>query len=229
MDSLITVLSLLAAVYAMMPRVTQLSLAVKVTYSTYLMCVMALLATLYLSYYQFFESHGWAIAATKWPFGVELAKAAPLVLLGTLFVLIVSLRHGSFAPRQIRTFCELAQGLYWMGSMAELVTLMDKNIEGFFDILNQNHWHKRMRGWLVPPLSFETMIVYYQRNPRPEPDRRFLLIRRVIAKLLPDGSEQQKAAAELASTVLLSETRRCVGEHVPLSRCYHPATTEVQV
>jgi hypothetical protein len=115
-------------------------------------------------------------------------------------------RYGSLVPRQIHKFSELAQDLLWMGSMADLVALIDKNIDGFFDILNQNYWHKRLRNWLVPPVSFEWIVARLERSPRKEPNPRFLRARRQIAKLLPDYSEEEKAAAELANIVLLSGT-----------------------
>jgi len=111
MDLLITVLSLLAAVYAVMPRVTQLSFAVKLTFPVKLLSFFALLATLYLSYYKFFESHGLAIAADKWPAGLAPDKAAPVLLLGVLIVLLVHQLYGSFVPKQIHKFAELAQDL----------------------------------------------------------------------------------------------------------------------
>ena len=206
MDLLITVLSLLAAVYAVMPRVTQLSFAVKLTFPVKLLSFFALLATLYLSYYKFFESHGLAIAADKWPAGLAPDKAAPVLLLGVLIVLLVHQLYGSFVPKQIHKFAELAQDLLWMGSMADLVALIDKNIDGFFDILNQNYWHKRLRDWLVPPVSFEWIVARLERTPHKERNLRFLAARRQLAKLLPDYTEEQRAAAELASTVLLSET-----------------------
>lgn len=206
MDLLITVLSLLAAIYAVMPRVTQLSFAVKLTSPIELLFAFALLTTLYLGYYKFFETHGWAIAADKWPAGLAPDKAVPLVLLGALIILVLHQRYGSFVPRQIHKFAELAQDLLWMGSMADLVALMDKNIDGFFDILNQNYWHKRLRDWLVPAVSFERILARLERTPPQEPNLGFLGARRQIAKLLPGYTEEQKAAAELANTVLLSET-----------------------
>jgi hypothetical protein len=206
MDLLITVLSLLAAVYAVTPRVTQLSFAVKLTFPIKCLLGFALLATLYLSYNKFFESHGWAIAADKWPAGLNPDKAVPLVLLGALIILVVHQRYGSFVPRQIHKFAELAQDLLWMGSMADLVALMDKNIDGFFDILNQDYWHQRLRDWLVPPVSFKWIVARLERIPRKEPNLLLPGVRRQLAKLLPDYTEEQKAAAELANTVLLSET-----------------------
>jgi hypothetical protein len=206
MDLLITVLSLLAAVYAIMPRVMQLSLAVKVTFPVKLSLTLALLVTLYLSYYKFFERHGCAVSSDKWPPGLDPEKAAPLVLLVAIIILVAHQRYGSFAPRQIHKFAELAQDLLWMGSMADLVALIDKNVDGFFDILNQNYWQRRLRDWLVPPVSFETMVGRLEKTSRKEPNLLFPRARRQLVRILPDYSEEQIAAAELANTVLLSDT-----------------------
>lgn len=206
MDLLIAVLSLLAAVYAVMPRVMQLSLAVKLTFLIKVLFASALVGTLYLSYYKFFESHGWAIAADKWPHGLDPEKAVPLVFLVALIILVVDQRYRSLAPRQIYKFAELAQDLLWMGSMADLVALVDKNIDGFFNILNQNYWHKRWRDCLLPRISFETVVARLESISRKESNLHFPGARWQLTKFLPDYTEEQKAAAELANTVLLSET-----------------------
>lgn len=127
MDLLITVLSLLAAIYAVLPRVMQLSLAVKLTFQMKLFMSLVLLATVYLSYYKFFEHLGLAFPPERWPEGLNASSAVPLLLLIALAIVTIHINYGSLPSRQIHRFSELARDLLWSRSMTDLVALIDKN------------------------------------------------------------------------------------------------------
>jgi len=59
MDLLLTVLALLAAVYALVPRDRQLDLRLRIGITDWIVIGLGFLAVFYLEFYEFFLTRGW--------------------------------------------------------------------------------------------------------------------------------------------------------------------------
>jgi hypothetical protein len=208
MDLLITVLSLVVAVYAVTPRERQLALTLKLgTFDwIWVVCAVLFLCTLYLSFYPVFEARGWAMRSDQWPAGLTPDKCVGLVLLAGLGALWLRIRFARLSPKGIKKFAELAQDLLWMPSTAELLALLQDNVHEFFRIYNRDYWSARLRSRFIQPLDIDQLLCVLEdgQEPRALSPLLFSLARPFI-ELLHTYDEEQKVAAETARIVFLAK------------------------
>jgi len=213
MDLLITVVTLVVAVYAIIPRERQLSLTLRLgTFDWFWVLYLLLFAlTIYLSFYQFFEIHGWAPASCNWPTGITPANCIPLLLLLGLGGLWLRIKFSRLSLRHIGKFRDLAQDLLWAGSHAELLALIQDNIKEFSRIYNREFWHSRLRSRLLARVSprFETFIFAVESGKDVKFLNPFLTrLARPLIRVLPSHEREQQAAAETARGIFLGACPR---------------------
>ena len=210
MDLLITVVTLVVAVYAIIPRERQLSLTLKLGTFDWFWLVYLLLffCTIYLSFYPFFESRGWAPASCNWPTGITPANCIPLLLLVGLGGLWLRIKFSRLSLRHIWKFSDLAQDLLWAGSHAELLALFQNNVKEFFRIYYCDFWPTRLRSRLLARVSprFETFIFAVETGKDVKLLNPFLArLARPLIRVLPAREREQQAAAETARGIFLAQ------------------------
>jgi hypothetical protein len=210
MELLITVVTLVVAVYAIVPRERQLSLTLRLgTFDWFWVLYLLLFAfTIYLSFYQFFEIQGWAPASRNWPTGITPANCIPLLLLLGLGGLWLRIKFSRLSLRHIGKFRDLAQDLLWAGSHAELLALIQDNIKEFSRIYHRGFWHSRLRSRLLARVSprFETFILAAETGKDVKLLNPFLTrLARSLIRVLPAHEREQQAAAETARGILLAQ------------------------
>lgn len=222
MELLLTVLALLAAIYALVPRVRQLDLQLRLGLFDKFVMVVATAAVLYLEFNNFFSAKGWVLSG-RWPQGITPTNSIYLVLLGTVGVLFFRIRFAHLSRRKMRKFKELIEELYWAESYAELLALLQKHLAQLFTIARSKTLWSRLRTKLEPApwpqltvedlqdLKGEFGLRTDARARGCAPDR-FLAsfyhirqqLRELLLKLLTKNDTAQQNALELVRTILLS-------------------------
>src|SRR5947208_2468560 len=150
MELLITVLTLLAAIYAVVPRERQLDLRVRVRPLDLLVIALGSLVVLYLEFFDFVEAHGWVLKYRHWPEGITPKNTIYLVMLGVAGFVALRIRFAHLTKSNIHKFRELALELYWSASYAELFAIIQKHLRELFRLYDSDFVLARIRARLTP-------------------------------------------------------------------------------
>lgn len=112
MDLLITIITLLVAVYAVIPRVRQLDLRLRINVLDRLLVLVGSFAILYLEFNEFCSTRGWVVNK-PWPTGITPRHAMYLVMFAVTLILWVRIRFSRLTRGKIQEFRELVEQLYW--------------------------------------------------------------------------------------------------------------------
>ena len=221
MELLITVVSLAVAIYAVTPRERQLNLLLKLGAFGWfwVLAILLFLCTLYLSYYEFFETHGLAQPSCAWPTGVTPAKCVPMILLVGLGILWIRLKYTRLSRGHIRRFHTLAEEMVWSGAHVELLALLQSYVNELFSIAHADFPLARLRSRIESQVSpsFEDLTLSLSPKveaPRPGRVREAknkplnFLFRRLgkpLLKVLPTYDAEAQDASQIIRTVLLNQ------------------------
>src|SRR5712692_4476076 len=129
MELLITVLTLLAAIYAVVPRERRLDLRLRVRWLDLVVVALGSLAVLYLEFFDFVEAHGWVLKSRHWPKGITPQNTIYLVMLAVAGIVAFRIRFAHLTKSNIHKFRELVLELYWGASYAELFAIIQKHLK----------------------------------------------------------------------------------------------------
>jgi hypothetical protein len=132
-DLVITIFTLLVAVYAVIPRDRQLELRLRIGILDWAVISISFLFVLYLEFYEFFLSHGF-VFKRPWPTGVTPRNSMYLVMLLVLGLLGLRLSFSRLTKGKILKFRELVEELYWKENYGELLTLLQRHMDELFRI-----------------------------------------------------------------------------------------------
>jgi hypothetical protein len=218
MELFITVLTLLAAIYAVVPRERQLDLRLRIRTFDWVIFAFGSLVILYLEFFAFCEARGWVITSRQWPEGITPQNTIYLVLLGMTIILALRVKFAKLTPKNIFKFRELVLELYWSKSYAELFAIIQKHIQQLVRIQNDDFAFARIRRHLTPSVRFILKGFDFTSsvgNPKKvgakqraiEKAYRVLRLRplsTVLLHVLPDHGREQNAAQELMRSVFFS-------------------------
>ena len=144
MDLLITVLALLVAVYAVIPRDRQLDLRLKVGVLDWAVLAFSFGFVSYLEFYDFFLARDW-VFSRPWPQGLTPRNTIYLVMTATLVFLAVRIRLRRLTPSKVREFRDLIEELYWNESYGELFGLLQNHLHDLRRISTSDYWPARIQ------------------------------------------------------------------------------------
>ena len=147
MDLLITVLALLVAVYAVVPRARQLDLKLRMGVLDWVVAGLGFLGIAYLEFYDFFSSRGW-VFNKPWPQGITPRNTTYLIMAAVIAFIAARIRAARLTAGKIQQFRALVEELYWSESYGELLTLLQGHLKQLVQIYNSEFWRARVRNWL---------------------------------------------------------------------------------
>lgn len=223
MELLITVLTLGAAIYALVPRARQLDLQLRLGLLEWAIAILASTCVLYLQFNDFFSARG-LVFHRQWPTGITPQNSIYIVLIGAAVFLATRVRFTRLSRGKIKKFRKLIEELYWAGSYGELFTLLQDHVVGLFRISRSEFVWSRLReklrpfGWeMLTQADLDRVRDEITRlDQQPAKDRGLhtrgleiwnsikLGMRRAAFNLLPEYDAAQRDAQELANTILLS-------------------------
>jgi len=144
MDLLITILTLLAAVYAVVPRERRLDLKLKIDFIDWIIILIGFFGVFYLAFYDFALARGW-VFKRSWPEGITPRNTTYLIMAGVTLFLWLRIRFTSLTSGKIQKFRELVEELYWTESYGELLTLLQGHLKRLFKIYHSDFLLFRIR------------------------------------------------------------------------------------
>jgi len=237
MGLLITILSLLAAVFAITPRERQLDLRVRFKVLDWVIALIGTLALIGLEFYEFLQTHFSLVPPEKsWPTGLTSKNVIYLVFLAVALVIGLRLRIAKLSKSRMAVFRELVEELYWNGNYGELIALLQTHLKSLFRTYRDDFPLSRLRARVYPvafqrfdPSVIEAILKAVNgpkikpKKPRSDFQERFVFgFKRVVwrlLKLLPDNETAKQDATELIRGVFfapkfvtaLSQTRPYLG------------------
>ena len=234
MELLLTALTLLATVYALLPRDRRLDLRLKLRPLDWAAIVFGSLGIMYLEFYEFFLAHGW-VFNRPWPQGINAKNTAYLIFVVVSIFVWFRIFSSKLTRKNIRKFGELSEALFWSESYAELLALMHRHHKELFRIYSsdfaQSRWrnrlmHLRRRSFDLESLSqsLQSLDLPESSGDTPQVPKMIenKLLRRAksalvtcaspFANLLPDYEESKApACSRWPRTMILAQGMICYG------------------
>jgi hypothetical protein len=160
MDLLITMLTLVAAVYAVTPRERQLDLSLRIGLVERSILVAGFLGVMYLEFYDFVLVRGW-VFKRPWLIGINPRNSIYLVMLAVAVVLWVRLKFFTrLTPGNINRFRDLVEELLWSERYGELSTLLQPHLKELFKLYHSDFLLFRIRK------SLESLTTWPRLDPQ---------------------------------------------------------------
>lgn len=207
MELLLTVFTLLAAIYALIPRERRLDLQLRLGGADWVAIGIGFVLVFYFEFYEFFETLGFTPAGFVWPHGITPKNSVYLVILAVVLFLVLHVRFAGLSRRKIPKFQELTEELFWEAHFGELLTLLQRHMRDLFKIYHGDFILSRLRRRLSPSLEKELFSLTQGETRHDFRNTFFQFSKRVIhraANLLPTYERQSEAAREIIRMLLLS-------------------------
>jgi hypothetical protein len=158
MELFIIALTLVVAVYAVVPRERQLELRFSLGTVDFIVFVLGFLAALYLEFYDAFSFYGLALQGIHWPHGINRNNGMLLVIIVLIAFFSLRLRTARLSVANIHAFRDLCEELLWAEDFATLFGLLQKHSKNLFKILRGDLVSSRLRERFTPANSFEEFL-----------------------------------------------------------------------
>jgi len=210
LDSLITVVSLLVAVYAVVPRVRKLEFRLKFGLLGWLLVSAVLGLILYLQFYQTFRTLGLTPSLNLARWKLTTANVSFLVLASSAVFIFAYLSLQRLSRRRVHKFREFVSELSRERRYAELFSLVERNISSLARIYHANFVLSRVREYLEKeskPYSifFSLSQGREYREPRFKSlDSAKRALFGLLKKAFPSYQKEKDAAGEIVHELLLN-------------------------
>lgn len=215
MELVLTVVGLLAAIYAIIPRYRQLDLSLKLGWFSWLTIGICLLYIVCLDFYDYIASHVGQIIPWSWPNGITPEKAIHIAIVVLIVYLVLRWHFANLTKQNIFKFQKLTEELIWESQYSELISLLERHLIQLFKIARADFVLNRIRSKLAPPLWHELNKLRAQRYVASARHSLYDKVRsklkgvlRKVSVILPRYEKEQNAAQECIRLALLS--RPCV-------------------
>jgi hypothetical protein len=155
MELLLTALTLLATVYALLPRERRLDLRLKIRFLDWAAIVIGSLGIMYLEFYDFFLARDWVVHR-PWAPGINAKNSAYLIFVVVSIFVWFRIFTSKLTRKNSRKFGELAEELLWSESYGELLALMHRHYKELFKIYKSDFAPSRWRNSLMRRGSFDS-------------------------------------------------------------------------
>lgn len=206
LDSLITVLSLLVAVYAILPRVRQLELRLNFGLLGRLVVLIALCLILYLQYYQTFRTFGLTPSLSLARWRLTTANVSFLILISTCLTILLYLSRQALSLHRIYKFREFVLELSHEKRYAELFSLIDRNLKSLARIYKADFPWSRARQYFekrskptysIPSSESQHWIDHVETRKKQ--------VFSLIKKVFPSYQRERDIAADIVHEILLNK------------------------
>lgn len=153
--SLLTILGLIAAVWALIPPTSKLRFRFCITWFDWLIACAIFIIVHYLVFAPALKSIGLYYSLGPWQWGFDTSSAIYLLLLATAFYFFWRTTSPKLVQEKIHIFRELTESLRLTKRYDELVLLVEPElsklicIARFRDVGEKSTWH-RLKYWHLP-------------------------------------------------------------------------------
>ena len=147
---LITILGLIAAVWAVVPASTRLRFRLGMSWVDWCVAIGVFLVVHYLVFEAFFRSVGLYYSFGPWKWGLDKGSSVYLLLFGLGLYILLRARKPKLANGKIDTFEKLANTLLLTKRYDELFVLVEPHIFKLFKLTRHRSLFVRLINWLTP-------------------------------------------------------------------------------
>lgn len=145
-STLITVISILVAVYALVPRATRLTLSLKMHWPEWSFVILVAVALHYLLFFEYFKRNGFVPEFPIRDFSVNRDEASYFLVIFSITLLIIRFKFFSFPRAKLGQLHKLVEELIAdRASHAQLVSLLSDNLPKLGRICRGSGLLTRMR------------------------------------------------------------------------------------
>lgn len=213
-SGILTILGLVAAVFAIIPRERRLDLSIRISNLDWLIIAATLILVHYIIYFPVLKELGLAFELGNWRYGFNEENTIYLIFLGLGIFLIFRARVSKITRSNIDSANDLFEQLLLEEKYGELTTLTDKHINNISKIYKSESHLNRIAKIIRPTESFSL----YMGIEKPTYLDNFLPNQRIWISSLIERNDEKK---EIAENIL----RRLVNNvgfvrHLSISRPY---------
>lgn len=158
-SSLLTILGLIAAVWAIVPAATRLRFRLSVTWFDWFIVVGVFLTVHYLVFESALRSVGLYHSFGPWKWGLDKSSSIYLLLLGLGLFLLVRARAPKLARRNIGIFAKLVDNLLLTKRYDELVSLVEPQFSKLLNISRHRPLLARVVAKMTPRSAFDLKAI----------------------------------------------------------------------
>ncbi|MFI5398899.1 MAG: hypothetical protein ACHQ9S_25495 [Candidatus Binatia bacterium] len=153
-ETLLTLLGLLIAAYAVLPVERQLDLKLRLKPLDWLVAATALILIHYIQFYPVLSSLGVAPDLGSWRWGFDAENASYLIVLVAVVFIYSRARTATVRPSTISTFRNLTERLVSEERFSQALFLLERHLSALFRVYNSDYFLLRLRQRLAPQGSF---------------------------------------------------------------------------
>lgn len=216
--SLLTILGVIAAVWAIVPATTKLGFRLSLSLIDWAIIIFTLLLIHYLAFEPTLRALGWYFSFGPWRWSLTSSSVIYLLMLGMSGYIYVRLRTATLARRNIGTFERLFDALLLTKKYDQLAALLDTHIKSVFKIAEQ----PARRCWLASMLDRDRSAHFPDTAEKPEHSftRQICKAKNWLARrLLPETTPEDTAkhilmrllsSPSLAAHLAVNQPRLCL-------------------
>lgn len=210
--SLLTILSLIVAVYAIIPPERKLDFRLRLNWLDWTIILIAVFLIHYISFFPVFKSLDIAPELGYWRWGFDPSNTSYLIILFTTIIVFLRSRRAPFRRTKIDLFRRLSERLLQEAKYSDLLFLLQHHHKGLFRIYSGNLFLPHLRKKLTTPPKininkFLQKVEMLESEPRlPSKIKEQLLsFRTRLASIVPSGEKDAKIAHDIVRRVFLAE------------------------
>jgi hypothetical protein len=194
-ETLLTLVGLIAAVYALLPPERRLDLRIRLKPLDWCVITVAFLLIHYIQFYPVLSNLGVAPDLGSWRWGFDAENASYLTVLIALFFIFLRAGVAKVGLGSIGSLHALIERLVSECRYSEVLFLLGQHLTSIFKVYNQDFIMCRLRNLLIPQFSFP-----FRQSPS-----RIKRLRKVIARFIPSHSKEAAIATDIVRRVFVYE------------------------
>lgn len=194
-STLLTLLGLLIAAYAVLPPERRLDLKLRLKPLDWIIAATAVVLIHYIQFYPILLSLRLAPDFGPWRWGLNAENASYLVVLIAAGFVLLRARFAKVRPSTISTLRNLVERLTFEERFSEVLFLLERHLSALFRVYNQEYILPRLRKRLMP----EPWLLFTGSEGASNRVRTF------AARLIPSYEKPQVIAMDTARRVLVYE------------------------
>lgn len=199
-DSLLTIIGILIAIYAIKPRSDKYDIKLRFRKRDWIIIVVSLILVHYLLFFDFFNKKNLSPNFGFHRWGIYPEDMAYFVILLTFLVIWIDIQSFKLKRGKICRFKELYFSIIWDENFSDLISLLEKHIENIRKIAKNDYFLIRIKKKYTP-------TPFFINKPRStEKKNKFSInIMKYLAKLIPEHNKEKEAAQEILNSLLTTE------------------------
>lgn len=196
-SDLLTILGVVAAVWAIIPQKSRLNFRLRVSPLDWLVITFVVFLCHYLVFESVFRSIGWYYTLGPWLFGLDKSSGIYLLLLSLSGFILFRAKTTKLAKRNIGIFEKLFNSLLMTKQYAELAPLLEQHVGDIFDISDSGSLRARVAEFIRPRWKFEVLLAGEEEPKQKRLEKNLEELRSWIADQLEVKDRPEKIAREI--------------------------------